>query len=60
MSQRSIKERGVFLSTYDVQTYTNDAGKDLGCTVQRIAVEHTKRRKQSVLDAVKKQCWTIN
>ena len=49
LSQRLIKERGVFLSAYDVQKYTNGAGKDLGLhsqTVQRIAVEYTTRRKQ--------------
>ena len=49
LSQRSIKERGVFLSAYDVQKYTNGAGKDLGLhsqTVQRIAVEYTTRRRQ--------------
>ena len=49
LSQRSIKERGVFLSAYDVQKYTNGAGKDLGLhsqTVQRIAVEYVTRRKQ--------------
>lgn len=49
LSQRSIKERGVFLSAYDIQKYTNGAGKDLGLhsqTVQRVAVEYTVRRKQ--------------
>src|SRR5690554_3649433 len=49
LSQRSIKERGVFLSAYDVQKYTNGAGKDLGLhsqTVQRIAAEYVTRRKQ--------------
>jgi putative transposase len=49
LSHRSIKERGVFLSAYDVQKYTNGAGKDLGLhsqTVPRIAVEYTTRRKQ--------------
>ena len=46
LSQRSIKERGVFLSAYDVQKYTNGSGKDLGLhgqTVQRIAVEYITR-----------------
>lgn len=49
LSHRSIKERGVFLSAYDIQKYTNGAGKDLGLhsqTVQRVAVEYTVRRKQ--------------
>ena len=49
LSQRSIKERGVFLSAYDIQKYTNGAGKDLGLhsqTVQRVAVEYVTRRKQ--------------
>ena len=45
LSQRSIKERGVFLSAYDVQKYTNGAGKNLGLhsqTMQRITVDYTK------------------
>ncbi len=49
LSQRSFKERGVFLFAYDIQKYTNGAGKDLGLhsqTVQRVAVEYVTRRKQ--------------
>ena len=49
LSQRSIKERSVFLSAYDIQKYTNGAGKDLGLhsqTVQRVTVEYATRRKQ--------------
>ncbi|MDY7220227.1 hypothetical protein TOI97_11705 [Denitrificimonas sp. JX-1] len=49
LSQRSIKERGVFLSAYDVQKYTMVREKDLGLhsqTVQRVAVEYVTRRKQ--------------
>lgn len=49
LSHRSIKERGVFLSAYDIQKYTNGAGKYLDLhsqTVQRVAVEYVTRRKQ--------------
>lgn len=49
LSQRSIRERGVFLSAYDIQKYTNGAGKELGLhsqTVQRTVVEYVTRRKQ--------------
>lgn len=49
LSHRSIKERGVFLSAYDIQKYTNGAGKDLGLhsqTVQCITAEYATRRKQ--------------
>lgn len=30
LDQRSIKERGVFLSVYDIQKYTNGTSKELG------------------------------
>ena len=30
LSQRSIRERGVFLSAYDLHPYTKGAGKELG------------------------------
>ena len=30
LSQRSIRERGVFLSAYDMQKYTNGCAKELG------------------------------
>lgn len=49
LSHRSIKERGVFLSAYDIQKYTNGAGKDLGLhshTVQKVGAEYATRRKQ--------------
>lgn len=39
----------MFLSAYDIQKYTNGAGKELGLhsqTVQRVAVEYVTRRKQ--------------
>ena len=49
LSQRSIKERGVFLSAYDMHPYTKSAGKELGLhsqTLQCIAGEYVTRRKQ--------------
>lgn len=49
LSHRSIKERGVFLSAYDIQKYTNGAAKELGLhshTVQQIGKEYATRRKQ--------------
>ncbi len=49
LSSRSIRERGVFLSAYDIQKYTNGAAKELGLhshTVQRIGKEYATRRKQ--------------
>lgn len=49
LSQRSIKERGVFLSAYDLHPYTKGAGKELGLhsqTLQCIAAEYVTRRKQ--------------
>jgi len=49
LSERSIKERGVFLSAYDIQKYTQGAHKDLGLhshTVQQIGKEYVTRRKQ--------------
>lgn len=49
LSHRSIKERGVFLSAYDIQRYTNGSGKELGLhsqTIQSITTEHATRRKQ--------------
>ncbi len=50
MNSASARLKSVvcFLSAYDVQKYTNGAGKNLGLhsqTVQRIAVEYTTRRK---------------
>ena len=49
LSQRSIKERSVFLSAYDMHPYTKGAGKELGLhsqTLQCIAGEYVTRRKQ--------------
>lgn len=49
LSQRSIRERGVFLSEYDLHPYTRGAGKSLGLhsqTLQVIAAEYVTRRKQ--------------
>lgn len=49
LSSRALCERGLFLSAYDIQKYTNGAGKDIGLhsqTVQRVAVEYATRRKQ--------------
>lgn len=49
LSQRSIRERGVFLSAFDMHPYTKGAGKELGLhsqTLQVIAGEYVTRRKQ--------------
>ena len=49
LSHRSIKERGQFLSAYDLHPYTKGAGKELGLhsqTLQCIAGEYVTRRKQ--------------
>ncbi len=49
LSQRSIRERGVFLSAYDIDPYTKGAGKDLGLhsqTLQEVSREYVTRRKQ--------------
>ena len=49
LSTRSIKERGRFLSAYDIHPYTKGAGKELGLhsqTLQCIAGEYVTRRKQ--------------
>src|SRR5690554_6915026 len=49
LSQRSIKERGVFLSAFDMHPYTKGADKELGLhsqTLQCIAGEYVTRRKQ--------------
>jgi IS605 OrfB family transposase len=49
LSSRSIRERGKFLSAYDIQEYTNGAAKDLGLnghTVQCIGAEYVTRRRQ--------------
>lgn len=49
LSSRSIRERGVFLSAYDIQRYTNGSGRELGLhsqTIQKVAAEYALRRKQ--------------
>jgi hypothetical protein len=49
LSSRSIRERGKFLSAYDVHPYTKGAGKELGLhsqTLQCIASEYVTRRRQ--------------
>lgn len=49
LSNRSIRERGEFLSAYEIQKYTNGAAKDLGLhshTVQCISKEYVARRSQ--------------
>lgn len=49
LSYRSIRERGVFLSAYDINPYTKGAGEDLGLhsqTLQCISAEYSTRRKQ--------------
>lgn len=49
LSHRSIRERGVFLSAYDIDRYTQGAGKLLGLhsqAVQEVSREYVTRRKQ--------------
>lgn len=49
LSSRSIRERGTFLSAFDIHPYTKGAGKELGLhsqTLQYIASEYVTRRKQ--------------
>ncbi|MHD0644359.1 RNA-guided endonuclease InsQ/TnpB family protein [Pseudomonas aeruginosa] len=49
LSTRSIRERGKFLSKFDLQKYTDGSGKLIGLhsqTVQGIADEYATRRKQ--------------
>lgn len=49
LSYRAIRERGNFLSGYDLQNYTKGANKELGlnsATVQMIGHEYVTRRKQ--------------
>lgn len=49
LSSRSIREKGVFLSGYDLQDYTKGANKGLGLhsqTVQMVGAEYATRRKQ--------------
>jgi len=49
LSHRSIRERGVFLSAFDMHPYTKGAGKELNLhshTLQCVAAEYAARRKQ--------------
>ena len=49
LSHRSIRERGVFLSGYDMDKYTAGSSKDLSIgsdTIQRVSAEYATRRKQ--------------
>ena len=49
LSHRTIRERGRFLSAYDLHPYTKGAGKLLGLhsqTLQVVAQEYVTRRKQ--------------
>ncbi len=49
LSHRSIKERGVFMSAFDLHPYTRGANKDLGLhshTLQCVAKEYVTKRKQ--------------
>ena len=49
LSSRSIWEKGLFLSAYDMDRYTKGAGKDLGLhsqTLQEVSREYATRRKQ--------------
>lgn len=49
LSSRAIRERGIFLSAYDLQKYTNGSAKELGLhshTVQCVSKEYVTRCKQ--------------
>ena len=49
LSHRAIRERGKFLSGYDLQSYTKGSNKLLGlnsATVQMVGHEYVTRRKQ--------------
>ncbi|MDF2489556.1 MAG: transposase, orfB, partial [Pseudomonas sp.] len=49
LSSRSIRERGRFLSAFDMHPYTKGAGKELGLhsqTIQGVTEEYVIRRKQ--------------
>lgn len=49
LSERAIREKGLFFSAYDLQKYTQGAHKELGLhshTVQQIGKEYVTRRKQ--------------
>ncbi|WP_232090491.1 RNA-guided endonuclease InsQ/TnpB family protein [Billgrantia diversa] len=49
LSARATREKGLFLSAYDMDRYTKGAGKDLGLhsqTLQEVSREYATRRKQ--------------
>lgn len=49
LSSRAIRERGVFLSAYDLQKYTNGSARELGLhsqIVQYVSKEYVTHRKQ--------------
>lgn len=49
LSERAIREQGLFLSGYDFHEYTTGAAPELGLhsqTVQRVGMEYATRRKQ--------------
>lgn len=49
LSSRAIRERGQFLSAFDIHKYTTGASKELGLhsqTPQVVAKEYITRRKQ--------------
>lgn len=49
LSSRAIRERGLFLSAYDIHPYTKGAAKELGLhsqTLQEVSREYVTRRKQ--------------
>ena len=49
LSHRSIRERGKFLSGYDLQNYTKGASKELGinsATIQMVGHQYVDSRKQ--------------
>ncbi|MDA3919793.1 MAG: hypothetical protein PF501_03770 [Salinisphaera sp.] len=50
LSERAIRERGLFLSGYDLHAYTKGAHNDLGLhnhTLQRINMEYATRRRKA-------------
>jgi len=49
LSERSIRERGVFLSAYDIQKYTDGSSTELllhSHTIQQVGKEYVTRRNQ--------------
>ena len=49
LSSRAIRERGLFLSAYDMDRYTQGSGKALGLhsqTLQEVSREYATRRRQ--------------